>query len=69
MPKRFPGKYIAEMYLNHGCVDGPDGVSQGNRSVCVRPGVQDYAVVLSICLLEAVNKLSLNIALKKIDSD
>ena len=63
------GKYVAEVYFDHGEVDGAYGVGYGKRCVGVSSGVDDDSEALGVggAGLEGVDNLSLAVVLRGAD--
>jgi len=44
MPVIFPAEYIGHMHLNYGNITNLYCISNGNRSMCISPGIDNNSI-------------------------
>ncbi len=65
--KTFPGHWIGNVYLDNRCFYGSNGISDGNRSMCISRGIEDNTLITSIRLLQLIHYFSFVIGLEVVD--
>lgn len=63
MSEFFTGMDVADMYLYYGCLDGTDGVLQGDGGMGISTGIEDDAIDIEAYLMELVDQGTLAIGL------